>query len=124
MFTICFFSFLFIALPYALAPAAAYEHILSHYISYLASKSIEDPETHYIDGFETISSADQADDDSGEDDEWNSPPDDNLMITTEDYQYFAEQYAEYYIAYSKLEHQHEKSNRHILNVKESTIEVM
>ncbi len=42
------------ALPYVLAPAAAYAHLMSHYTSYLREKSQTDPETHYINEFETI----------------------------------------------------------------------
>ena len=47
---------LIIALPYLLAPAAAYEHLIGHYSTYLYKKSTENPASYYIDGFETLRS--------------------------------------------------------------------
>lgn len=91
-------------LPYVLTPVAAYAHIISHYTKYFYDKSLNDPATYYIDGFETVKGGDQYynDDDDNDDDIWNSdPPDDDLgnMHNME----FAKQYAEQYTIYAKQE---------------------
>lgn len=68
-------------LPFALAPAAAIEHMMSHYIRYLEERSVKDWDIFYFHKFETIDNETQADDDLGpdgmDDDIWNSLPDDD-----------------------------------------------
>ena len=68
-------------LPFALAPAAAIEHMMSHYIRYLEERSVKDWDIFYFHKFETIDNGTQTDDDLGpdgmDDDIWNSLPDDD-----------------------------------------------
>lgn len=64
-------------LPYVLAPAAAIEHVLSHYTKYLTQKSAPDKDTYYFSEFERVngSTDDNIDDQLPKDDDiWNSPP--------------------------------------------------
>jgi len=56
-------------LPYALAPVAAYGHLMNHYSDYINDKSTRDPTKFYFDGFETIKGGSQIyyNDDEGDD---------------------------------------------------------
>ena len=55
-------------LPYAFAPVAAYEHLISHYTRYLEERCAKDSETFYVNSFERI-------DDGGHDDDGTPAPD-------------------------------------------------
>lgn len=64
-------------LPYVLAPAAAVEHIVTHYTKYLDQKSASDSHTYYFNDFEKVDGRtdDQVDDQMPNDDDiWNNPP--------------------------------------------------
>lgn len=88
-------------LPYALAPAAAYEHFISHYTRYLEDYSAKDSATFYVDSFERIGGGGQDDDGTpdvtDDDDGW--MPDDLIPeeISEEEHAnavVFAEKYLE------------------------------
>ena len=97
-YVLIFYCYWYSALPYVLAPAAAIEHIISRYVSYLNNKSKQDPKTHYIDRFETIDSNND-DNDGFEDD--SLPP--GVDFTDDFRKQFVDQYAHDYMVYAKLE---------------------
>ncbi len=117
------------ALPYALAPAAAYGHLMSHYSKYIDKKSTKDPTKYYINGFETIHGGsdiyynDDGDneDDQNEDDIYSNPPDDDLGATHQ--QGFAREYAEQYLYYLQMEHQGDANVNINANLSSSTTTV-
>lgn len=78
-------SFAWNTLPYAFAPVAAYEHLISHYIRYLEERCAKDPDIFYVDSFETIDDGGHSDDsipDAVDDDDvW--MPDDLIDIDIE-----------------------------------------
>lgn len=94
-------------LPYVLSPAAAYEHLISHYNRYLEERSMRDEATFYVDSFERIngSSIDENDDDAvtpnDVDDQiniWNGFPNDDVTGEQLDQQRtFALEYASKYL---------------------------
>jgi len=101
-------------LPYALAPVAAYGHLMSHYSQYFDEKSTKDPARYYISSFETITAGtddgngkdgiyyNDDDDVDDEDDAYLTPPDDDLRTTVfkhKHHQEYAEDYAEHYMHY-------------------------
>jgi hypothetical protein len=69
-------------MPYALAPAAAYEHMIGHYVRFLDERSAKDKKKFYVDSFERISGS--GDDDEppdnmiDDDDIWSNIPDDDI----------------------------------------------
>jgi len=116
-------------LPYALAPVAAYGHLMSHYYNYIHNKSTKDPSKFYFDGFETIGGGsgiyyndDETDDDDGNDDEdkddaYSNPPDDdvgkimnmNMNMAMMDQEDFVKEYVDYYMDYLTEEKKNEKN---------------
>lgn len=85
-------------LPYALAPAAAYAHIISHYTKYLDKKSRTDKHKFYIYEFEKVGGRNDDDDDNGndvdmdDDDTWWNVPDDALFEEDMDKSFENEEY--------------------------------
>merc|ERR1719330_1281032 len=104
-------------LPYALAPVAAYGHLMNHYSDYINDKSTRDPTKFYFDGFETIKGGSQiyynddegddksdSDNEDGNDD--HAPPDDtgfNIDLDPSYKQEFENRCAELYMDYLDAE---------------------
>lgn len=101
-------------LPYALAPAAAYEHLIGHYTKYLSQKSNVDPEKYYINHFEAYRSGDhdESDDDDGvpSDDYYVPPENGNSTSTSLTVEEYLDQYAEQYLKYCEIERALEAGN--------------
>merc|ERR1739844_156629 len=117
-------------LPFILAPAAAYSHLIGRYTEYLNEKSQQNPDQYYINDFETLHGAhpyysddDDGDDDAGPDendtdtdnDVWNSDPSDDNVDVVDGYDdeeemlkynnNIAKQYAKEYMKYFEEEQQ-------------------
>jgi hypothetical protein len=91
-------------LPYILAPAAAVEHIVTHYTKYLDQKSTSDINTYYFNDFEKVDGKtdDQVDDEIPKDDDiWSNPPDEEEMTLSQYEHDFAEIIAMEYLYFSK-----------------------
>jgi hypothetical protein len=91
-------------LPYILAPAAAVEHIVTHYTKYLDQKSTSDINTYYFNDFEKVDGRtdDQVDDEIPNDDDiWSNPPDEEEMTLSQYEHDFAEIIAMEYLYVSK-----------------------
>ena len=87
-------------LPYALAPAAAVDHMIGRYTKYLDFKSFNDRETYYVSSFEKIAGGDDdgTPDGSGDDDDVWVLPDDYVQQTIEILEdQYVSMYAEEYL---------------------------
>lgn len=73
-------------LPYVIAPAAAFEHFISHYNRYLEERSEHDKDKYYVESFERTNDSDHGGHNdtlppgpsSDDDDIWDGIPDDDL----------------------------------------------
>ena len=95
-------------LPYILAPAAAVEHIVTHYTKYLDQKSTLDKDTYYFNDFEKVDGRtdDQIDDQIPKDDDiWNNPPDDEELTLSRYETEFAEVIAMEYLYFANTDRQ-------------------
>jgi len=98
-------------MPYILAPVAAYEHLISHYTSYLNKKSAQNPMQYYFQTFESIdrdsdgSNQNDDDDDDELDDILNFPDDDLFWTQYSNHIEFERQYAEQYMQIFEVEKQ-------------------
>lgn len=94
------------SMSYALAPAAAVQHMIGHYTNYFDEKSALDESTFYIESFEKTSGYDDDDtsiEPSDDDDNWYNNPDDD--IRNEDI--IINEYAENYLALVEEENDEE-----------------
>ena len=83
---------------FALAPAAAIQHMIGHYIKYFMTKSFNDKENYFITHFEPYD--DNNHDDGVGDDAYIDPPDDDLGFRTREQQenlIIAREFAEIYL---------------------------
>jgi len=102
------------ALPYALAPVAAVEHLIGKYIKYLDTKSAQD-RTYYVDSFERIN-GDEGDDRapptvSDDDDIWSNIPDDDIRFEVEQHEMeFINLVADKYLKFVNNQEEFEESN--------------
>ena len=99
-------------MPYILAPKAAIEHIISHYINYLNDKSAQDPNTHYIDRFETIDNSYEIKNDDIADNVWDSQ-----------HQQIALKYAQDYLKYKISKHSEESPTSSIGAIGDAFIDI-
>lgn len=100
---------------YALAPAAAYEHLIGHYSKYLSHKSLKNPEKYYINRFEAFRHGDhdESDDDDGPDesdgDYYIPPIQGEVDEPVGDLEELVKEYGEQYLKYLELERAEEAS---------------
>lgn len=114
---VCIISFVFVlvAEAYALAPAAAYEHLIGHYSKYLSHKSLKNPEKYYINRFEAFRHGDhdESDDDDGPDesdgDYYIPPIQGEVDEPVGDLEELVKEYGEQYLKYLELERAEEAS---------------